>query len=201
MKAIAPASPKLSLKNAQWQEAEYLEREVLTLIQKKDLPELVARYLVSREIDVNSVDDYLDPKLKHLLPDPSCLLDMDKAVERITTAIEQKESIVIFGDYDVDGATSSALLIRFFRFLGVKATAYIPDRQKEGYGPNIQALTQLKAQGAQLCITVDCGTMSFEPLAEAAKIGLDVIVVDHHLGSEILPQALCCNQSESFGSP
>jgi single-stranded-DNA-specific exonuclease len=124
------------------------------------------------------------------MPDPFHLLDMDKAVERISAAVLRSENIAIFGDYDVDGATSSALLKRFFRMMGKEVRVYIPDRLSEGYGLNTDALLQLHKEGIDLVITVDCGTVSIEPIAEAKKAGLDVIVVDHHMSMEELPAAV-----------
>ncbi len=154
------------------------------------LPELLARILVGRGLTLDTIPDYLEPTLRALMPDPSHLRDMDKATERLTQAIKNKETIAVFGDYDVDGATSSALLIRYFRELGIELLYHIPDRQKEGYGPNAPALLGLQERGASLVITVDCGAVSFEPLAEAAKAGLDVIVIDHHKGAAQLPDAV-----------
>ena len=116
------------------------------------------------------------------MPDPSHLLDMDLAIERIIKAIHDGETIGILGDYDVDGATSSSLLVRFFGHLGQSVPVYIPDRQKEGYGPNLPALLKLKEKGASLVITVDCGTPAYSVLEEAAKNDIDIIVIDHHVG-------------------
>lgn len=154
------------------------------------LPELLARVLVGRGLNCDTIPDYLDPTLRALLPDPFHLRDMDKAVARLMQAIKQKETIAVFGDYDVDGATSSALLIRYFRALGIELLYHIPDRQKEGYGPNAPALLALQKRGASLAITVDCGAVSFEPLADVSKAGLDVIVIDHHKGAAQLPDAV-----------
>ncbi len=154
------------------------------------LPEPLARVLAGRGIDADGAQHFLAPTLRHALPNPFELRDMQKAVERIITAIKGHERIFIFGDYDVDGATSTALLIRYFAMLSIKADYYIPDRMKEGYGPNANAMDKLKAQGADLVITVDCGAVAFVPLKHAAEIGLDVIVVDHHKGAAELPQAV-----------
>src|SRR6185312_7563750 len=108
------------------------------------------------------------------------LKDMDVAIERMVKAIQAGERIAVFGDYDVDGATSSALLLRFFRSVGADIGIYIPDRRKEGYGPNAPALIKLKGDGASVVVTVDCGVTAHEALAEAGRVGLDVIVIDHH---------------------
>src|SRR5690606_25706539 len=132
---------------------------------------------------------YLDPTLRALLPDPSRFRDMDKSAARLVAAIEAGEKIAVWGDYDVDGATSAALLIRYFGSIGHPVGYYIPDRMKEGYGPNAAGLEKLKADGAQLVLTVDCGITAHEPLARAREIGLDVIVVDHHQAEPALPPA------------
>jgi single-stranded-DNA-specific exonuclease len=166
------------------------ERLGLALSQKLGLPEIVGRLLAGRGIGLDEAEDYLNPTLRAALPDPSHLRDMDKAVERLVRAIGAGEGIAVFGDYDVDGATSSALLRRFFRACGVEPIVYIPDRLKEGYGPNGAAMRALAAQGARIVITVDCGVTAHEPLEVAADAGLDVIVVDHHVAEPKLPQAL-----------
>ncbi len=186
--AIDTSGPE-SLTGRQWILREADQRQVISFMQKYDLPEMVARILVARGIMLDEVDDFLNPSLKNLMPDPSHLLDMDHAAERVAAAIIGGERIAIFGDYDVDGATSSALLTRFFRALGNDPIIYIPDRMKEGYGPNTAAMLELKKRGAALVITVDCGTLSFEPLEEAHNAGLDVIVIDHHQGEARKPKA------------
>lgn len=167
------------------------ERIVEHLIQELNISETLANLIVNRGVrTIEEATDYLDPKIKNLLPDPFALKDMDKAASRIADAIINKEKITVFGDYDVDGATSSALLKRFFLALGIEAEIYIPHRVNEGYGPNVGAMDKIHASGSSLVITVDCGIVSYEPLAHAKKIGLDVIVLDHHLGSEKLPEAV-----------
>jgi single-stranded-DNA-specific exonuclease len=146
--------------------------------------------LSARGISAEFVDDFLDPKLSSLLPDPAHLLDMQVGVDRIIGAINANEKIAIFGDYDVDGATSSALLARFFVSIGASFQIYIPDRIAEGYGPNIKAFEKLKNDGVSVIITVDCGTTAFDPLSFGKSIGLDVIVVDHHIAEISLPNAI-----------
>jgi single-stranded-DNA-specific exonuclease len=141
---------------------------------------LLADLLTARGIGVNEVEDFLAPTLKRLLPEPLNLLDMDKAVERTRAAIERGERIAVFGDYDVDGSCSAALLSEFLAALGRPPLVYIPDRMTEGYGPNAPALLKLKEQGASLVITVDCGASAVAPLQAAREAGLDVIVLDHH---------------------
>lgn len=180
----------ISLTGCRWQMREAAERDVMALMQQHDLPELLARVLVARGIGGDAVQDFLNPSLKVSLPDPMHLLDMQAAAERVAAAVMGGERIAIFGDYDVDGATSSALLMRYLRALGSDPLVYIPDRMKEGYGPNTPALLALKQQGAAVVITVDCGTLSFEPLAAAHDAGLDVIVIDHHQGEAAKPKCL-----------
>lgn len=155
--------------------------------QRYDLPELLGRVLAGRGVDLDAVETFLDPSLKVLMPDPSVLRDMDRAAARIADAIGKGERVAIFGDYDVDGACSAALMTRFFRHHGLSTRTYIPDRLFEGYGPNVKAIEELVADGAQLIITVDCGTTSFEPLGRAKQLGVDVIVIDHHQADEMLP--------------
>ena len=163
------------------------DRLVLAMCQRHGLPDILARLLVARGVTLEDVPNYLEPRLRDLLPDPSCLTDMDKAAERLALAVERDEKIAVFGDYDVDGATSSAVLSRYFGALGKQLRVYIPDRQKEGYGPNIDAFRQLQDEGHNLIVTVDCGTMAHETLGAAHVAGIDVIVADHHQTGGGLP--------------
>jgi single-stranded-DNA-specific exonuclease len=165
----------------------------LAIAQRHDVPELLARILAGRGVEVDAVESYLDPTLKRLLPDPHVLTAMEPAAVRIADAMQRGEPVAIFGDYDVDGATASALLARFMHSAGLDPLVHIPDRLFEGYGPNVEAIRALAERGATLLITVDCGTASIEPLAEARKLGLDVIVIDHHQADENLPDALVVN--------
>jgi single-stranded-DNA-specific exonuclease len=166
------------------------DRLALALSQRLALPEVVGRVLAARGVGLDEAEAFLNPTLRDLLPDPSHLKDMDKAVERLVRAVTSGETIGIFGDYDVDGATSSALLRNYLDAAGARTRVYIPDRMTEGYGPNEAALLRLKAEGAGVVVTVDCGTTAFEPLAAAAAAGLDMIVVDHHVAEAALPVAL-----------
>jgi single-stranded-DNA-specific exonuclease len=159
-------------------------------IAQRGTPELLARVIAARGIEVDEVAGYLDPTIKQLLPDPDVLTDMPAAAARIADAVERGERIAVFGDYDVDGATSAAVLTRFLRHAGLEPIIYIPDRLFEGYGPNTEAVRTLAGQGATLIVTVDCGTTSVEPLAEAKRLGVDVVVIDHHLADETLPPAV-----------
>ncbi len=158
-----------------------------TIMQRNELPDLLARIIAGRGIALDGIEDFLDPSLKRLMPDPYVLTDMEAAALRIADAVERNEQIAIFGDYDVDGATSSALLARFLRQCGLDPLVHIPDRIFEGYGPNIDAIRSLSERGATLLVTVDCGTTSIDTLAEAVKLGLEVIVIDHHQADEKLP--------------
>ncbi|MFN0219326.1 MAG: single-stranded-DNA-specific exonuclease RecJ [Hyphomicrobium sp.] len=159
----------------------------LAISQRHGLPDLMGRVLAARNISLEDVGIFLDPTIKGLMPDPSVVRDMDKAAARIADAIVAAAPIAIFGDYDVDGACSSALLARFLAHHGTPARIYIPDRIFEGYGPNAAAIEALIAEGAKLLVTVDCGTTSFEPLAVAKRLKTDVVVIDHHQADERLP--------------
>jgi len=162
----------------------------LAIAQRHDLPELLARILAGRNVEADAVEAFLDPTIKRTMPDPNVLTAMPEAATRIADAITRGESIAIFGDYDVDGATSAAVLARFLRHGGVEPIIHIPDRLFEGYGPNVEAVRALAARGATLLVTVDCGTTSIEPLGEAKALGLDVVVIDHHQADEALPPAV-----------
>ena len=159
----------------------------LAISQRHGVPDLLARILAGRNVEVDSVDAYLDPTIKHLMPDPHVMVGVEEAASRISDAIMRSELVAIFGDYDVDGATSSALLASFLRMAGIEPLIHIPDRIFEGYGPNTEAIQSLAARGAKLLVTVDCGTTSMEPLAEAKRLGLDTVVIDHHQADETLP--------------
>ncbi|EKE09611.1 MAG: hypothetical protein ACD_16C00130G0016 [uncultured bacterium] len=176
-----------SLSEKRWALRPCEDAQVLTFMQKLGISEILARLLIMRHQTLESSSLFLEPSLRHHLPDPLCLKDMGKAVERLQRAIERNEKILVWGDYDVDGATSSALLHRFFKALNFPVTLYIPDRIKEGYGPNIKGIQKFINEGYTVMVTVDCGTTSFEAL-EAAK-GMDVIVLDHHVPEAKLPRA------------
>jgi single-stranded-DNA-specific exonuclease len=162
----------------------------LAIAQRHELPELLARILAGRNVEADAVDAFLDPTIKRAMPDPNVLTAMPEAAARIADAVTRGESVAIFGDYDVDGATSTALLARFLRHGGIEPIIHIPDRLFEGYGPNVEAVRALAARGATLLVTVDCGTTSIEPLTEAKALGMDVVVIDHHQADEVLPPAL-----------
>ncbi len=162
----------------------------LAIAQQHGISELLARVLAGRGVESDAVEAYLDPTIKRLLPDPHGLTSMPIAASRIADAVTKGEIVAIFGDYDVDGATASALLAHYLRRCGLDPIIHIPDRIFEGYGPNVDAVRSLAQRGVTLLITVDCGTTSIEPLAEARQLGVDTIVIDHHQADERLPPAL-----------
>jgi single-stranded-DNA-specific exonuclease len=153
------------------------------------MDDLVDELLLARGVARDDLPRHRDPKIRDFLPDPSCFNDMDKGAKRLADAVQAAETIAIFGDYDVDGATSAALLVLLLRRLGAEPIVYIPDRLMEGYGPSGKALVELKTRGASVAVCVDCGAQAFEALDEARAAGLDVIVVDHHQCATLLPVA------------
>ncbi|AMJ59584.1 single-stranded-DNA-specific exonuclease RecJ [Bosea sp. PAMC 26642] len=158
------------------------------LAQVEGMPDILARVLAGRGVEAADAARFLEPKLRDLLPDPASLAGMEAAAARLARAAQSGEAVAIFGDYDVDGACSSALLAEFLEAAGARPRIHIPDRLIEGYGPNAEAIRMLVGEGATLLVTVDCGTTSHEPLAEAARLGLDVVVLDHHQAPERLPE-------------
>ncbi|MBI1208792.1 MAG: single-stranded-DNA-specific exonuclease RecJ [Azospirillum sp.] len=178
-----------SLTGRRWQATPADERLALALAQSRGLPEIVGRVLAARGIGLAEVDGFLGPTLRALLPDPSHLRDMDSAAERIADAVRGGEAVAVFADYDVDGATSAALLSRFLGAVGARPRLYVPDRIDEGYGPNPAAFRRLAAEGIRLVVTVDCGATAFEALDAAHAAGLAVVVLDHHAGEPRLPRA------------
>jgi single-stranded-DNA-specific exonuclease len=168
-----------------WRQAE--ARTGLGIAQRLGLPELVGRLLAARGVGIEQAQDFLDPTLRALLPDPSVLRDMDAAAARLAEAVQRAESVAVFGDYDVDGACSGALMVRFLRELGCRVVHYVPDRLNEGYGPNAGAIRTLCDRGATLIVTVDCGIAAEEPLAVAHNRA-DVVILDHHKAEGALPR-------------
>ncbi|PST20564.1 single-stranded-DNA-specific exonuclease RecJ [Rhizobium sp. JAB6] len=163
------------------------QNRALAIAQTHGLPELIARVLAGRGVGLDEAMAFLDPTIRGLMPDPHLLTDCEKAARRLLHAIRKGETVAIFGDYDVDGAASSALLYRFLTHFGVPASIYIPDRIFEGYGPNPTAIGQLIDNGATLIVTVDCGSTSFESLEVAKARSIDVVVIDHHQVAHELP--------------
>ncbi len=156
---------------------------------KLGLAEPLARALASRGVTAEQAQDYLNPTLKALFPDPSSFMDMDRAATILVDALESGRPSVVFADYDVDGASSAAQLVRWFRAMGAELPIYVPDRMTEGYGPSPAAFRRLREQGAELVITVDCGAAAYDAVNAAAEIGLEVVVIDHHLMREDPPAA------------
>lgn len=180
----------ISLTGKKWRFRSVDQRLSQTIAQNNNLEPLVANILAARGFSFDKIENHLNPKLRDWLPDPFQFKDMDKVVARLITAIENKEKIALFGDYDVDGATSTALMARFLRFFGLNPTLHIPDRMLEGYGPNIPAFQEFIDQKHTLIITLDCGVVAFDQLNFAAEKNIDVIVLDHHMASTELPPAV-----------
>lgn len=180
-------STAISLGGNLWKILNADERAAELLVQKYNLPYIAAHVLALRGVSADDAPAYLEPKIQALMPDPSVLKDMQKAAARIAEAVVKKQKIAIIGDYDVDGATSSAVLRLFLEACGVEPEVHIPERE-EGYGPSIRAVDEFTAKGAELLITTDCGTTAFEPLEYAAAQGMDVIVIDHHEAEAKLPK-------------
>ena len=178
-----------SAKDYVWRERLTVEQAKIAsaIAQRHGLPEILGRVLAARGTDLDNVEDALNPTLKHLMPDPHSMRDMETGAARLADAIEKGQAVAIFGDYDVDGATSSALVSLFLKAHGMNGRIYIPDRIFEGYGPNVAAIESLIEEGAELIVTVDCGTTSHEALETATSRDVDVVIVDHHLAGENLP--------------
>jgi single-stranded-DNA-specific exonuclease len=164
-------------------------RTATAISQRSGLSDILSRILAARNVTIDEADAYLEPTIRNLMPDPSTLTAMDDLAERIAKAITDNERIALFGDYDVDGASSCALMVRYLRHFGLDPQVHIPDRIFEGYGPNIAAMDKLIDAGATLIITLDCGTTSEAPIAHARERGADVLVIDHHLADHDLPNA------------
>src|SRR5437762_3145641 len=185
-----------SLSGRSWKLREADAEAVRTLARSADISLLIADLLIARGIGANDAADFLNPTLRRMLPEPLLLANMHNAVERTRAAIEQGEQIAVFGDYDVDGSCSAALVHEFLTALGRPPRLYIPDRMTEGYGPNAPALLKLKDEGASLVITVDCGATAVAPLTAAQQAGLDVIVLDHHAVEAALPALAHVNPNQ-----
>ncbi|MDP2782855.1 single-stranded-DNA-specific exonuclease RecJ [Devosia sp.] len=164
-------------------------RIATAIAQRSGVSEILARVMAARGVALDDAEKYLEPTIRELMPDPSTLIGMDEMADRLAKAIADHESIALFGDYDVDGACSCALMARFLRHFGIEPQVHIPDRIFEGYGPNIGAMDKLIDAGASLIITLDCGTTSDKPIAHARSRGADVLVIDHHLADHALPEA------------
>ena len=183
---------KKSINQNYWKLSTKTELEThfeLFFSQRFNFPSALVPILIDNKVSKDNFELFLDPKIKNFLPDPNIFIDMDKTVKRIANEIENKNPIGIFGDYDVDGATSAALLKLFLQYFGIEVHIHIPDRFLEGYGPNISALNSLVSKGSNLIITVDCGINSHEPLKELNKTNIDCIIIDHHTPDDDLPPA------------
>lgn len=178
-----------SLSGRVWRERPADLAVVRDIQQRHGLTEPLARALASRGVTLELAEHYLRPTLKALFPDPSTFTDMDRAAEILIDALERGRPTMVFADYDVDGATSAALLVRWFRYMGVELPIYIPDRLTEGYGPSPAAFKTIREGGAELVVTLDCGAAAYDAIASAAEIGLEVVVIDHHLMREDPPAA------------
>ena len=192
---ISSFANQLSLSNRVWRYHAPNDDQLASVMERHATTPRVAKIITQRtdvnaDINHDDIENFLNPRLKNLLPNPFFLKDMTAGVDVIYDALLKGETIGVFGDYDVDGATSTALLHRYFTALHGACFVYIPDRVSEGYGPNTAALQKLYDQGIRRVIIVDCGTLSFEPLAYAHKIGLEIVVIDHHLSAKTLPTAV-----------
>lgn len=180
-----------SIRGLEWELHEQDPSIIAMFMERLGISEVLASIMFNRKVrSLNEAKHFLSPKIKDVMPDPKKLLDIDKAVKRVMRALNDEEKITVFADYDVDGATSGALLYRFFESIKETIDVYIPNRFTEGYGPNSLAFEKIKYSGSSLVIVVDCGSVAFEPLKYAKKIGLDVIVIDHHITDSLLPEAV-----------
>jgi len=177
---------KNSAANQCWVMRPYEERAAMAMAQRHKLPEIITRILAQRDVEPEHALQYIEAKIRDFMPDPSLLVDMDKATARLADALIGQEKIAVFGDYDVDGASSAALILRYFEACGQAVRVYIPDRATEGYGPNVEAFRLLQKEGMRVIITCDCGTMAHDALAFAEQANMDVIVADHHqIGTQL----------------
>ena len=179
----------ISISGKSWILKKFNEEEISYIKENFFLDEITSKLLSIRKIKKEDINSFLNPSIKNFLPNPNNLIDMKKSTLRTITAIKNKEKIAIFGDYDVDGATSTALLGKYFSRLKIDYETYIPDRKKEGYGPSVKSFEELINNGAKIIFTVDCGTLSFEAIDYAKKRNIDVIVLDHHQSEVKLPNA------------
>jgi|TARA_B110000858_G_C17781575_1_gene465038 single-stranded-DNA-specific exonuclease len=178
-----------SYTNNKWQVKAFDERQAELISQKFEISNLIAKLFSIRNIAIDDIASYLNPTLKDNIPDPNLLMDMDKACERILVALKGNEKIAIFGDYDVDGSTSTSCLIRYFKLLGIEVIYHIPDRFTEGYGPNKEAFQKFIDQNVNIIFTLDCGTLAYKEIKFAKDNLIDVIVIDHHQPEINLPEA------------
>ena len=178
-----------SAKGQRWVARLQDTRTAEAMAQQHELPEILCRVLAGRGVGIDEAEAFLNPTLRTLMPQPSAFRDMEKGAARLAQAIRSGEKIGIISDYDVDGVSSASLMLRFLKAVGSSAHVYIPDRVSEGYGPSEKAVQALKDEGTQLLLTLDCGVLSHDPLAHAAALGLETIIVDHHQAGAELPEA------------
>jgi Single-stranded DNA-specific exonuclease len=179
-----------SVSGKSWISKDYNSEKANFLKDNFNISEILSKLIAIRNIKIEDVSFFLKPKIKNFLPNPFCLRDMDKAVQRSVEALDKREKIGIFGDYDVDGATSTAILGNYFTHLKHTIEIYIPDRKTEGYGPSTKGFDKLITKGSKLIFTVDCGTLSFDTIEFSQNKSIDVIVLDHHQSESRLPKAL-----------
>jgi single-stranded-DNA-specific exonuclease len=178
-----------SLTGRRWRARLAQDRTALAIAERHGLPEILARVLAARGVGLEEAGSYMNPTLRDLMPQPDSVRDLEKGAARIARAVMQGETIGIIGDYDVDGMTSTALLLQFLRAAGAEPHVHIPHRVVEGYGPSVAAIEALKEAGCAVLVTLDCGVMAHDPLARAAHLGVETVVVDHHQAGEKLPEA------------
>ena len=178
-----------SVSGKNWVFKKFNSSDIKIYSEDYSLSEIVAKLLSIRKKNIEDIGLFLNPTIKNLMPNPLTLKDMENAIERTYQGIKKRELIGIFGDYDVDGATSTALLARYFLSINQKIQTYIPDRKREGYGPSVEGFNNLIKLGTKIIFTVDCGTLSFEPVKVAQSQNIDVIVLDHHQSDLKLPNA------------
>ena len=179
----------LSVSDRKWVIKPANQQSIESLCQKKNLDHLFSKILTSKGISESNYDNYIDPKIKNFLPNPFIFKDMEEAIRKIYFHIIRKNKITLYGDYDVDGASACAILSKYLKNLGVCHDIYIPDRVKDGYGPNIKAFEKIINNQSKLIIMLDCGTQSFDSIAYANQKEVDTIVIDHHKSIEIIPKA------------
>ena len=178
-----------SFTNKRWKLKEFNERDAELISQNYNFDFLLAKLFSIRNIDIDQIGAYINPSLKEHMPDPNTITDMEKGVARVIEAITDNEKIAVFGDYDVDGSTSTSIIINYFYHLKMSIDFHIPNRFTEGYGPNIKSFKNFKNKGVKVIFTVDCGTMSFDEMKYSKQEGLDVIILDHHQAEVRLPEA------------
>ena len=182
---------KLSAKKIVWKEKESNKKHIQSLAKKFKLSPIISQLLIARGVEPKNFNNYFDPKIKDIMPDPFVLEDMKLATSKIIDYKNKKKKIGIFGDYDVDGIVSTAMLGNYFKEIGIDFEYYIPDRIKEGYGPNQEAFEFLRKKNCELIITLDCGITSVEEINFINKKNVEVIIVDHHKQGNVIPDAFC----------